>query len=88
MQLPVDRSADGRACPGSRPSSRRCSAASATFPGAALGGFLIGVVETLVVGYGSASRPYRDAIAFGVLILILLFKPTGPARARSRREKV
>jgi len=44
-------------------------------PGAALGGMIIGVVETFVTGY--ISPTYRDAIAFGILILILLFKPTG-----------
>ncbi len=54
-------------------------------PGAALGGFIIGILETLVVGY--ISPMYRDAIAFAVLILILLFKPTG-LLGRAEREKV
>ena len=54
-------------------------------PGAALGGFLIGLVETMVVGYWSSN--YRDAIAFAVLILILLVKPTG-LLGKSEREKV
>jgi branched-chain amino acid transport system permease protein len=44
-------------------------------PGAALGGVIIGVTETLVSGYISST--YRDAIAFAVLILILLVKPAG-----------
>ncbi len=44
-------------------------------PGAALGGMVIGVVETFVAGTGWST--YRDAIAFAVLILILLFKPAG-----------
>ncbi len=44
-------------------------------PGAALGGMIIGLLETFVTGY--ISPTYRDAIAFGILILILLFKPTG-----------
>jgi branched-chain amino acid transport system permease protein len=43
--------------------------------GAALGGMIIGIVETFVSGYISST--YRDAIAFAILILILLFKPTG-----------
>jgi len=43
--------------------------------GAALGGMIIGVTETFVTGY--ISPTYRDAIAFGILILILLFKPAG-----------
>jgi branched-chain amino acid transport system permease protein len=54
-------------------------------PGAVLGGLLIGVVETLVVGY--VSPTYRDAIVFAVLILILIFKPAG-LLGRSEREKV
>ena len=44
-------------------------------PGAALGGIIIGVTETFVAGYISST--YRDAIAFGILILILLFRPSG-----------
>ncbi len=44
-------------------------------PGAALGGFLLGVVETYV--NGSRWSTYTDAIAFGILILILLFRPAG-----------
>ena len=43
--------------------------------GAVLGGLIIGVTETLVAGYVSST--YRDAIAFGILILILLVKPSG-----------
>jgi branched-chain amino acid transport system permease protein len=54
-------------------------------PGAALGGFIIGILETMVVGY--VSPTYRDAIAFAVLILILLFKPNG-LLGRVEREKV
>ncbi len=45
------------------------------FPGAVVGGVLIGLVETFTVGY--LSPTYRDAIAFAILILILLVKPTG-----------
>jgi len=43
--------------------------------GAALGGVLLGLVETFV--NGSHYSTYTDAIAFAVLILILLFRPTG-----------
>ncbi len=45
------------------------------FPGAVLGGLVIGLVETFTVGY--LSPTYRDAIAFAILIIILLVKPTG-----------
>lgn len=44
-------------------------------PGAALGGLLLGTVETFVGG--SEFSTYKDAIAFAVLIIILLFKPAG-----------
>jgi branched-chain amino acid transport system permease protein len=44
-------------------------------PGAALGGLLLGVVETFV--NGSQFSGFRDAIAFAILILILLFRPAG-----------
>lgn len=44
-------------------------------PGAMVGGFMLGILETLVSGYGNSL--YRDAVAFGVLILILIIKPTG-----------
>jgi branched-chain amino acid transport system permease protein len=44
-------------------------------PGAALGGLLLGTVETFVGG--SEWSTYKDAIAFAVLIVILLFRPAG-----------
>ncbi|MFO1447082.1 MAG: branched-chain amino acid ABC transporter permease [Opitutaceae bacterium] len=44
-------------------------------PGAALGGLLLGTVETFVAG--SQFSTYKDAIAFGILIIILLFRPAG-----------
>ena len=44
-------------------------------PGAMTGGFLLGILETMVSGYGGSL--YRDAVAYAVLILILLIKPTG-----------
>jgi branched-chain amino acid transport system permease protein len=44
-------------------------------PGAAVGGLILGVVETFVAG--SAFSTYRDAIAFALLIIILLFRPAG-----------
>jgi branched-chain amino acid transport system permease protein len=44
-------------------------------PGAALGGLILGLVETFVKG--SRWSTFSDAIAFAVLILILVFKPAG-----------
>ncbi len=43
--------------------------------GAMLGGIVLGVAETLVAFYGSSNM--RDAIAFGLLIFILLIRPSG-----------
>jgi len=54
-------------------------------PGAMVGGFVMGLLETMVSGYGNSL--YRDAVAFGVLILILLIKPTG-LFGRDTGEKV
>jgi branched-chain amino acid transport system permease protein len=44
-------------------------------PGAALGGMILGIVETLVKG--SRWSTFSDAIAFAVLIVILVFRPAG-----------
>jgi branched-chain amino acid transport system permease protein len=44
-------------------------------PGAALGGLILGTVETFV--NGSQWSTYKDAIAFAILIVILLFRPAG-----------
>jgi len=46
-----------------------------SIPGALIGGILIGVLETLSKAYISTS--FSDAIVFGILILILLVKPSG-----------
>jgi branched-chain amino acid transport system permease protein len=54
-------------------------------PGAMIGGLLMGVSEYLVVGYLSST--YRDAIAFIILILVLLLKPAG-LLGRNVAEKV
>ena len=54
-------------------------------PGAMLGGLLLGLAEQLVAGYWSSS--WRDAVAFALLILILLVKPSG-LLGRSDAEKV
>lgn len=54
-------------------------------PGAMLGGFAIGIIETLVVGYGSSL--YKDAVVYVILILILILKPAG-LLGKNRKEKV
>jgi len=54
-------------------------------PGAMLGGFSIGIIETFVSGYGSSL--YKDAAAYAILILVLLIKPSG-LLGKNIREKV
>lgn len=46
-----------------------------SLPGAAVGGLLIGLVETLFAAYVSSG--YRDIVAFVILILVLLIRPSG-----------
>ncbi len=46
-----------------------------SIPGAMLGGLFLGISEVFGVAVGFSS--YRDAIAFGILVLVLLVKPTG-----------
>jgi len=46
-----------------------------SIPGAVAGALIMGLSEEMVVGYLSST--YRDALAFGILIVILIFKPTG-----------
>ena len=54
-------------------------------PGAMLGAVIMGVVETFTSAYISSTL--RDAVAFGVLIIVLLVRPTG-ILGRPGREKV
>jgi branched-chain amino acid transport system permease protein len=44
-------------------------------PGAMVAGFLIGLIESFSDGYISSN--WSDAVIFGVLIAVLIFKPTG-----------
>ncbi len=53
--------------------------------GAVLGALILGLSEEFLVGYGAPT--FRDALAFGLLIMILLFKPTGLLGLK-RAEKV
>ena len=46
-----------------------------SIPGAVIGGFLIGIVETLMVAFGYST--FSDAFTFLLLIIILLVRPTG-----------
>lgn len=46
-----------------------------SIPGAMLGGIVLGLAEIAAIAAGKSS--YTDAIAFGILLLVLLIKPTG-----------
>lgn len=46
-----------------------------SLPGAVVGSLLLGVIETFAVAYGESS--YRDLVAFVLLILVLVIKPSG-----------
>lgn len=54
-------------------------------PGAMLGGYFLGITETMVSAYGNSL--YKDAVAFAILILILLIKPNG-ILGKNNKEKV
>ncbi len=56
-----------------------------SIPGAMIGGYILGIAETLTKGF--ISSQLADAIAFGILIIILLAKPTG-IMGKNVREKV
>lgn len=46
-----------------------------SIPGAVIGGFAIGLAEVLVTALGLSA--WTDAVVFGILIVVLLIKPTG-----------
>lgn len=54
-------------------------------PGAVVGGLLMGVTENMVVAFGSSTL--RDAAAFAILIIVLLFRPNG-LLGKDQTEKV
>ena len=54
-------------------------------PGAMVGGVMLGLVESIVSGLGAST--WRDAVAFLILILVLIIKPSG-LFGKNVREKV
>ena len=54
-------------------------------PGAALGGFVIGLLETFATAFGMSD--FRDAIVYGILLLILIVRPAG-ILGKNVKEKV
>ncbi|MDD7793152.1 branched-chain amino acid ABC transporter permease [Clostridium sp. 'White wine YQ'] len=55
--------------------------------GAVIGGFILGIGEIMIVAFLPSLTGYRDAFAFILLIVILLFKPTG-IMGKNLAEKV
>lgn len=54
-------------------------------PGAMIGGYFLGMTETMVSAYGGSL--YKDAVSFGILIFILIIKPNG-LLGKNVKEKV
>ena len=54
-------------------------------PGAMFGGIFLGLTETMVSAYGNSL--YKDAVAFAILIIVLIIKPNG-LFGTTAREKV
>ncbi|MFH0727840.1 MAG: branched-chain amino acid ABC transporter permease LivH [Pseudomonadota bacterium] len=46
-----------------------------SIPGAVLGGLVLGLTESFATGY--VSSDYEDVFAFGLLVIILIFRPAG-----------
>ena len=63
------------AMPGIRAFTAAVFGGIGSIPGAMIGGILLGVIEALSKAY--LPNQFSDAIVFGVLILVLLVKPTG-----------
>ncbi len=59
-----------------------------SIPGALVGGFLLGMVEIMLVAFLPTITQYRDIITFILLILFLLFRPGGIFNVKVREEKV
>src|SRR5712691_7433551 len=56
-----------------------------SIPGAMLGGLLIGIAESLITGYISSA--YTNLIVFGILIVVMLVRPSG-LLGRAQLQKV
>ena len=56
-----------------------------SLPGALLGGFFLGLVESFWSGYADAA--YKDVAAYAILMLVLIFRPSG-LLGRPEIEKV
>ena len=71
--------------PGTKPFTAAVFGGIGSVPGAMLGGILLGIIEQLSKTY--ISTLWADAIVFGVLVLVLVVKPTG-LLGKTMNEKV
>jgi branched-chain amino acid transport system permease protein len=55
-------------------------------PGAMLGGFLLGVVESIVPSILGLSAQLKDAVAFVILVLVIILRPQGIFSAQADAE--
>ncbi len=56
--------------------------------GAVIGGLVLGILEIFLVAFFPAWAGYRDALAFGLLIAVLLIRPTGLLGEKVMEEKL
>jgi branched-chain amino acid transport system permease protein len=60
-----------------------------SLPGAVLGGLLVGATTSLLQAYlPNDIRPFRDTFVFGLVIVLLLVRPSGMIRLRQLEERV
>ncbi len=59
-----------------------------SIPGALVGGFILGFAEIILIGLFPQLTSFRDAIAFIIMILFLVFKPGGVFNVMIREAKV
>lgn len=55
-----------------------------SLPGAVLGGYILGLGEYYLIGYGAST--YKEALSFILLILVLLIKPTGIMGSKAKEK--
>lgn len=85
MQIPAVSPTLG-AMPGIKAFTAAVIGGIGSIPGAMVGGILLGVIEKICSSIPALS-PYTTAIEFGLLVLILMVRPTG-LMGKTRREKV
>ncbi|KQT62933.1 MULTISPECIES: branched-chain amino acid ABC transporter permease [unclassified Aureimonas] len=60
-----------------------------SLPGAVLGGYIVGILSVLLQAYlPEEARPFRDAVVFAIVILILLVRPQGLFVTGGAKERV